>query len=215
MPLNRTPPSATKAVEPLNSPYYGGSEPNIAVCSRNNDEIEDFPTNITTRGPKRKYVHDCKEDMQTLKAEIKSMLSAWTNSQNNKIDQVLKSVHELREEYKEMRRTVDFIADKYDQINTKLNTTIASLEKEKKEQQRYILYLETKLENMERSLKSTTIEIRNIPKQKQTETSEDLINILKNVSNVLNVDIQSAGIRDIFRVNTKKKLQTTHRGIHE
>ncbi|KAF9412467.1 hypothetical protein HW555_009037 [Spodoptera exigua] len=42
-----------------------------------------------------------------------------------------------------------------------------------------------------------------IPKTEQRETSGDLINSIQKLGKILNIDIETSGIRDIYRVNTK------------
>lgn len=199
MPLGRTPPQVATSSESLVSPYHGGSEPSIPTCNFDEEEVSEFSKNVSTRPSKRKFDHEYKVEWQSFKTEIMSTLKSWSDTQNNKIDQVLTSVNEIREEYRELRKSVEFNSNKFDEIIANIN----KLENERREQQKYVQLLENKLESMERSLKCSTIEIRNIPKSQQKETTADLVNLVQKLGTTVNIDVEPTGIRDIFRVNTK------------
>lgn len=199
MPLRRSPPQVATSSEALISPCHGGSEPSIPTCDRDEIVLSDYSTNVTTRIHKRRYDQEYKAEWQSFKTEIMTTLKTWSDSQNNKIDQILTSVNEIREEYRELCKSVEFNSEKFDDIIA----SVAKLENERRVNLKYIESLENKLESVERSLKSSTIEIRNIPLNDTKETTEDLINVIKNVGKTVSVDVKTTGIRDIFRVNNK------------
>lgn len=81
---------------------------------------------------------------------------------------------------------------------------INSLEQENVADRKYIRSLEARIELMDRNLHSASIEVRNVPK-KGGETKDDLLNLIKNVGNAVSVPVQSAEVRDVFRINTKNE----------
>ncbi|CAG4983697.1 unnamed protein product [Colias eurytheme] len=193
MPLKRTPPPTGSTLEPLEILPHGGSAPNISTC-RDDNNIRDFPTNITTRGNKRKHDQDMRDELQAFKAELLSSLNNWKESQDNKIEAILTNINELRSEYKDLHSSVKFVSDKYDDVMQ----SISVLQKENQEKLKHIYDLEIKMESLERHVKSSSVEIRNIPKQKKSETTGDLINIVQNIGTLLKIDMHEQEKFDSF-----------------
>ncbi|CAG5021382.1 unnamed protein product [Parnassius apollo] len=148
MPFKRTPPRIASSTEPRESPYHGGSEPNISTYKDDSD-VGDFSTNMSTRATKRKHDQDFKDELQAFKVDILSTLNSWKDSQENKMETILMSINKLRNEYKELHTSVKFMSSNYDEIREK----IASLDKEKQEQLKCIRELENKI-NLWREIKN-------------------------------------------------------------
>lgn len=199
MPLRRSPPPHATLKQPTEL-HHGGSEPNIVAC-RDDSDSASFPSKICTRANKRKHNQDFKEELHAFKDEIMGLLNSWKESQETKIGKILTSITELRSDYQDLNASVKFISEKYDDLHSK----IIELDKQKRDHLKYIRDLENKIESMEQYQKSSSIEIRNVPKQKKVETTDDLLGIIENIGNVLSVDLGKHVIKDIFRINTKSE----------
>ncbi|KPJ12349.1 hypothetical protein RR48_11605 [Papilio machaon] len=201
MPLRRSPPPHSSLKAPPLESQHAGSEPNIPTCRDDSDSAY-LPTKVCTRGNKRKYNQDMREELQVFKEEIMDLLNAWKESQETKLERMITTITELRSDYQDLHTSVKFISEKYDDISTK----ITELEKQKQEQSILIRELGNKLESIEKLQKCSSIEIRNIPKMQKKETIDDLLNVVQNIGNALSVDLDRREIKDIFRLNTKSEI---------
>lgn len=69
-----------------------------------------------------------------------------------------------------------------------------------------IQQLESRIDYLERQAKGTSVEIRNIP-QLGRETKEDLLEIVLKTAQVLDNNIRSSEIKDVYRINTKANIK--------
>jgi uncharacterized protein YoxC len=153
--------------------------------------------NITMRKRKRE------DDIS--RSEILEMFSLLKKEQDEKftalMNKIQSGINTNTEQYKDITCSIDFLGQKYDDLLKKIN----ALEDEKSADRKYINFLEHRIEQMDRSVRCSSIEIRNVPKNTNGETKENLRNIIINVGQALNVPLQPTEIRDVYRINTKKE----------
>lgn len=190
MPLKRTPPK--KAMEP----NYD-SEPDTQPTT-----VSEAKVNKTQR-LKRK--HQQIDDVSVFMTEMKQMLKDFTDQQNLKYNALLTSVTEIKEQYNEIRNTLQFVSAKYDEIKVQFN----KLETENITKVAYMQALEEKIENLESYNKSSCLEIRNIPENKE-ENKLTLSHIIIEAGKALDIVIQKPEIRDIYRL--KPKVRSNNNG---
>uniref|UniRef100_A0A2H1VVN8 SFRICE_020507 n=1 Tax=Spodoptera frugiperda TaxID=7108 RepID=A0A2H1VVN8_SPOFR len=73
-----------------------------------------------------------------------------------------------------------------------------------KKEREYITLLEDKLEELQRGNRKTCIELKNVPKS-HNESSDDLVNMVLNLSKNIGLEMESRDIKDIYRLPTKKE----------
>ncbi|CAG9137689.1 unnamed protein product [Plutella xylostella] len=166
-----------------------------------------MPIDDQTAGYKRKHSGEDDQEVRTSMAEIRMLFTASSYENDKKFEclrksleqSFLQSINELKAQNEAITKSMELISDKYDEMTTHMK----KVENEQKDQKRYIHLLEQKIELLERKNVSSSIEIRNIPKLNASETKEDLIKTVKNISDVLKVPIDKMDIKDIYRTNTK------------
>lgn len=186
MSLTRTPPKELSGSAPNISNIQFSSEDNSSSC------------NITLRQDKRKRGDVLEEDLKSLMAEMKNMLTSALDAQNQKLTVLHSAIEEIKTQNCEITKAMEFISDKYEEFKIKLE----NCEKERMKHLITIKALENRVEQLERNARSTSIEIRNAPKNNQ-ENKENLMKIVKNIGTAINTDITENDIKDIFRHTTK------------
>lgn len=206
MPLNRTPP-------PSPAPLDAAVSQAVPVPSL----VRSFPAPTpveTLRVPAQTPLHGCSsepnltirkrkrsvcdnEHLQNFMSEMKSMFSDFKEEQEKSCDRLCSAVED-------MRSTVDFLAQKIDALQVR----VEQLEAVRKTDSQYIQSLENKLDVFERNSRSTCLEIRNIPVG-VSESKTSLLDAFINTSKVLNVPIHQNQVKDIFRINTKDPKNKT------
>ncbi|CAG4990724.1 unnamed protein product [Colias eurytheme] len=141
---------------------------------------------------------DMTEMFQIFKSEITDLMNSFKSQQDKKLSVIQASVDYLTTNFAELKQSVEFFSEKYDEIHNKMSV----LEQGYKEHRCVTQLLETKIENLEKQLRNTSIEIRNIPTKPQ-ETKSDLVQFAINIGKAINIDIQKSDIRDIFRIPSK------------
>lgn len=96
-------------------------------------------------------------------------------------------------------KSVDLISDKL----TSVQNTISRLETERKVMSTEISALQTACENLELNLRKTSIEIRNVPKRPK-ENKTNLLESFGKLAQIVNVNISTSDVRDIYRLNTRQ-----------
>lgn len=155
------------------------SESPLLHCESEPD-LHTLSANITERNKKRKFDGETSDTLVVLK----EMFSSFSNEQKNR--------------FQDLQASIDLMSNKYDEFLSK----IAYLEKERQSDKLIIKELEDKLETLERKSRGVGIEIRNIPKQKG-ETKDTLVGEISKLGEILNVDIKTSNIKDIYRLKSK------------
>ncbi|KAL4711985.1 hypothetical protein ACJJTC_003652 [Scirpophaga incertulas] len=152
-------------------------------------------TNVISR-QKRKRELDENREMTEFRAEMRSLITALSNS-------VVQQFNELKEQNAEMQKCLQFISDKYDSLSEKIN----ALEVQKADTREHINFLETRVEILERKLRAPCLEIRNLPPPSgsagERESKSNLCEAVKRLANTINVELMESDIRDIFRTKSR------------
>ncbi|XP_045492413.1 uncharacterized protein LOC123702656 [Colias croceus] len=192
MPLQRSPPPSTTTTPTLTSLW---SKSKSQLDSGSNMSVLDSDTdrNIPLRKPKRKRI-DQYDEIKNLKEDIMNMLSSWKSEQEDKITSIFTTVNLLKDECSDIKKSIQYMSDKYDDVLIKLTT----VEEELKSKQKQINDMCQTIENMESSLKLTSLEIRNIP-VKEKETKQDLVNSVLAIAETLKCPLVKSQINNVHR----------------
>lgn len=180
MPLKRTPPKVP-TVSGTSTQCVGGSD---ETSAGNQSTI------INTGRIKNKRENELSNFME----EMRDMFSKLAADQKLKMERLESSLKEIKSQNNEINQSISTLSAKYDELQHE----IEYLRQERKENNTYIKLLENKIENFEKQTCVSKLEIRNIPKFK-SETKNDLCNAVKKIGTSLNLQLQSADIRDVYR----------------
>lgn len=221
MPLRRTPPTSPR-VQVTREPPSALSAPNLAVtqtlqhCSSEPDLNKTRPMemdlgikNIPLRSKrKRSERSECSDSQLTdFMSEMKAMFlefKAHQVSQDEKMEKISVAIDEIKSQNLAMQNTADFLANKFECIQSQIET----LELERNKSLQYIQGLEDKLEHLERHKRSTCVEIKNIP-YTPGESKQVLLKHVQSVANVLNTSVDHNSVRDLFRISKKDSEDKT------
>ncbi|KAI8426007.1 hypothetical protein MSG28_004983 [Choristoneura fumiferana] len=116
--------------------------------------------NKITRRVKRKLTCQPWTAMTPFLPEIKQLFSDYCQKQDAKFDALTTSLASVISQNTEIKKSMEFISHKYDELVSKL----ADLQQENKSFKDKITSLEQQIEYSERKSRATSLEIRNIPK---------------------------------------------------
>lgn len=144
-------------------------------------------------------------------AEIKALVSALKADQDLFHSKIISDIDELKQQYcliqksnKEVEKAIEFFNNIYDDIKAK----VENIDKERLQNKKYIACLEKKIEDLELSHRPSTFEIRNYPIA-QKETHKELVETVMKIAKIVNIEIDSRNIRDIYRISTNKGFTKT------
>lgn len=160
-----------------------GSDPNLSDQNLN--------------GAKRRRLDGDDDVLNAFMAEIRQMFLTFRAEQEKQYDKLFSTVEDIRS-------TVDFMAEKCETLQTRLE----QLEAARLGDIQYTRSLEDRIDNLERNARSTCLEVRNVPPL-ATENKLTLLNTFLETTKVLKVPLQQNDIKDIFRISTKSKLNKT------
>lgn len=166
--------------EPL---HHCESAPNLHTLLQNINENK-----------KRKFDGD--NDESSLVSIFKELFAKL----EDKIEDLHSTINTIKRQNTELTNSVEVMSFKHDEFLSR----VTRLEEDKVQNAQKIKFLEDKLEFFERKNRATTLEIRNVMKG-TGETKDDLCKIVTSLGSAINVDIQEANIKDIYRVNAKDK----------
>ncbi|CAG9790234.1 unnamed protein product [Diatraea saccharalis] len=208
MPLKRTPPPSATTVEAGTKCAIIDSQSTSALTSREEEctddslriqhydsapDLHSMMENISER-KKRKF-ESSNSDITDV---IKQMFTTFTQDQAVRFKQLQKTIDSLKDQNRELKRSVEHMSDQYDEFLNK----ITKLEAERREDKKMIYHLQEKIEYLERKTKSTMLEIRNIPKI-SGENKKYLSNLISTIGKTINVEIDQNLIKDIYRGKSK------------
>lgn len=190
--VKHSPPVTSRPVSNF-SPGHFGSDPVL-----NRSPKEDMETQNITKRQKRTF-DSYSETSPSAMAEVRSMFSELKLQQELKFDFLTGTINTVIEQNEEIKHSVEFMSQQYDEMLTKMN----HLETQNAEYKKQIKSLESKLELMEKNSRLSAIEIRNIQKIKQ-ENKQTLCGIIKGIGSLVSPQncIQESEIRDIFRTKS-------------
>lgn len=160
---------------------------------------------FANRSGKRKHDGmDETSDFHVFMNSMRSMFSTFTSEMDSRLHTLHVSVTAIREQNCEITKSIEYMSNKYDEMLKR----IEALEKDKRDDKKIIQSLEDKIETLERKSRSSCIEIRNLPSrpsiENKPETKEDLCNIIKTLSNTLNVKLEECELKDVYRTSARK-----------
>lgn len=198
--LKRTPPPSpqpTRSAASVNEnsgpskTVLGTDVSDLQHCSSAPD-LHSLAANITER-KKRKHEGD-----NDLIAMLGQMFSDFSKKQESRLMELQSTVNKINEQNTDLQKSVDMMSHKYDEFLSR----ITSLENERIQDKKVIKDLEERLEALQRKSHASGIEIRNLPKI-IGENKESLSNSIMKLGNIINVNIESTCINDIYRLKSK------------
>jgi hypothetical protein len=203
MPLKRTP---TKPRTSKNT-----SSETIQQCESEPElgEYEEDCGIVTQRATKRRAIgtppnSGCNDT--GILSEMRALFNSLSVQQEMRFKELQSSMQKQNEEIKD---SISFLAEKYDVAMNQIQV----LQEKRKEDKKRILVLEEKLEFLERKFGSAAIEIRNVPQlisvQNKFEKKEDLIGFIKDLGEVVKVEVSDTDLRDIYRIRSQDSSKST------
>lgn len=210
MSLQRTPPPMT----PSSPIVHTQSESDINLMS----EVSYVNTNRHKRlrsdqmQSPRGYELDLKEELTKMfnnfKEEIHTKLNNICDQQSSLITKLSSDICELKIQTSKIQTSNDDIVQSMSFINNQyeeIKMGLESLHKERDVQRKCLENLEKKVQDLQLKSRSSCIEIRNIPHDEK-ETTDDLINTVCKIGNVVGSAISPSDLRDIYRIPGKPGL---------
>ncbi|CAH0400789.1 unnamed protein product [Chilo suppressalis] len=161
------------------------------------DEHSNSNSSVSRRF-KRKRTNTSEIHLNNFMSEIRGMMSDLKLQQESQMEKIHAAIDEIISQNTDIRASIDFLSAKYDALIEQVD----HLKVQNTHQQEYIQSLELKLENMERGVRSTCLEIKNLPVNK-TESKSSLIETVTKIGKVLNANILTNDVKDIFRITTR------------
>ena len=144
--------------------------------------------------------------------DIKAFINELVSAQNSRLDKLENHFKEIKGQYikiedtsLEIEKSMTYMSDQL----TALESKILNLEKERASTTTKLSMLDEKLESLERSYVKTCVEIRNVPKRPQ-ETKKDLYCFIKQLSQILQLELQERDIRDVARQPSKRDSRVSN-----
>lgn len=201
---------------------------NQNVPSRSESDLHKMPseeptlsvTNVTQRAkrrcPSNEGASELSAALASMKTEIINDIKAFINelvsAQNSRLDKLENHFKEIKGQYikiedtsLEIEKSMTYMSDQL----TALESKILNLEKERASTTTKLSMLDEKLESLERSYVKTCVEIRNVPKRPQ-ETKKDLYCFIKQLSQILQLELQERDIRDVARQPSKRDSRVSN-----
>lgn len=131
-------------------------------------------------------------------SQINKLFSNFEIKYDARFDRLNDTISELREQSSATEKSINFMASKYDELIER----IESAERENCNLKKKVNQLELKLDTLERQSRSAMIEINNLPTV-LNENREQLSICLKNIGSVIQQEITSSDIKNIYRLKPK------------
>lgn len=168
------------------------SESNLA----NQEERSESPlSHVSLRAKRRR-----EDDLDVFREDMIDMIKSMLLSQEIELKKITPTLMEIKLTNSNIENSVAAIT----QQNEEFKKKIEQMELQAKKDKEYITILEEKVEDLQRGSRKSNIEIKNVPKQMK-ETKEDLIDMVKCLSETLNCAITKSDIYDIYRIKGKKQ----------
>ena len=180
------------------------SEPDVSKAS--SQEFINISTRIKRRHPD---IDDFEQQFSTFKDEIKSLLTSmfesWKKDQECSMSKIVREISEvknqhetIKEEMREMERSVDFMSTKFTDQDTKLK----NLEQMHHDYNLHIQTLEESIDELQRISRLSKLEIKNLPKT-TGETKDSIGTMLLKMAHTVDVSMSQSDVRDVYRLPIK------------
>lgn len=140
--------------------------------------------------------------MDDFKIEIRQLITTFITSQREEMQQLHQAMKEIQDTNKNIEMTLSCVAAQNEEMKVK----ISNLEERSRQDREYIVFLEDKLDNLQLASRKTNFEIKGVPR-KESETKEDLTNMVIALSETIDCKMTKTDIKDVYRVKSKKKDQ--------
>lgn len=175
------------------------SETNISELG---DVTPPPPNFVATRG-KRLREDDLPGEFNKFKDEMRQMIKSFMNKQQGDLKQITSNLNEIKQTNSSIECSIASLTTQNEEFRKKIEL----LELQGRKDREYIALLEDKLEELQRGARKTCIELKNVPKS-PNESSDDLINMVLNLSKNVGLEMESRDIKDIYRLPAKKEGAT-------
>lgn len=204
MSLQRSPPPKK------NSPSATNLQPALSDPTLNSQSLEvgikDIFVNVGRRTRRRLDEESYEPNStgcNTLLSEITKLFSDFERKQNRKLDSMNSTMSDILDQNSKIHESITFFSQKYDELLERLDTT----ERENCLLKQQISSLEYKIEYLERDTRSAMIEINNLPPV-LPENKETLTERLISVGTAINLPINTADVKNIYRMKPKKNTSS-------
>lgn len=162
--------------------------------------METTPPNFISKRNKRVREEDLPGEFTKFKYEIKEMLTSFISTQESELKVITSNLKDIQVTNNSIETAITNLSYQNEEFRKKIEL----LELQGKKDREYIVLLEDKIEDLQKSSKKTCIELKNVPKMPQ-ENSSELINMVMNLSKHLSLEMGSHDIKDIYRVPSRKE----------
>lgn len=128
------------------------------------------------------------------------MIKSYLKVQQGDIKQITSNLNEIKHTNNNIECSITNLTTQNEEFRKKIEL----LELQGKKEREYITLLEDKLEELQRGNRKTCIELKNVPKS-HNESSDDLVNMVLNLSKNIGLEMESRDIKDIYRLPTRKE----------
>lgn len=172
-------------------------------ANKNMDEETTPPSYVFLRG-KRDRENEWDMEFDDFKTQISEMMKALMAKQETELKNLFNpTLTDIKRTNLSIENSIGLLMSK----NEELSKKVEQLETQKKKDYEYITIMEKKIEDMQRTERKNNIEMKNVPKG-NTETKEDLINMVERLGKSINCNINKSDVKDIYRVRGKKEGPT-------
>ncbi|KOB78734.1 Uncharacterized protein OBRU01_01339 [Operophtera brumata] len=184
--------------EVICEPLYD-SAPNLSAAEARDggaSDLRQVPFASNRIGKRRREIGT--DELKTSIDNLNKLFATSMSQQESKLADVMSVVNEIRQQNADIRMSVDFLSEEYNDLKKKL----IAMDIERKDQILYIKSLEDKVESMERNSRSTGLELRNFT-QKAGENESDLSELVMKIGEKLQTPVEQLEIKDVFRTKSK------------
>lgn len=177
----------------------------MSVISEGETSMTDF---VTMRTAGQGHVQTSETNTggtyDDFKMEMRQLVTYLSKQQQEQLATVNNSLQEIKETNQHIQSTMEMILTQNEELKKRVN----ELESEVTQNHKYIYILENKLEEAQISTRKGNFEIKNVPK-KNSETKQDLIEMVLTLSNHIACPITKSDIKDVYRVRGKNLEKKT------
>lgn len=168
----------------------------MSICA---SEENESPLNAVfdrRRGPAQGVTQP---QLDAFRMEIRQLITTFITSQREELRQLSTKIQEIQDTNKSIETSLAHLTTQNEELKHKID----SLEDRSREDREYIVFLEDKLDDLQLLSRKTNFEIKGVPK-KESETKQDLIEMVVSLSETVNFKINKTDIKDIYRIRGKK-----------
>ncbi|CAH0406991.1 unnamed protein product [Chilo suppressalis] len=174
------------------------SDPDMSICV---SEENVSPLNAVF-DRRRRPVQGSPSQWDAFKMEMRQLITTFITSQREELTQLNSTMKEIQDTNKNIELSLTYVTAQNEELKQKIN----KLEEFSREDRECLIFLEDKLDDLQLAYRKTNFEIKGVPRQ-ESETKQDLIEMVVTLSESVNCKISKSDIKDIYRVRGKKPEQ--------